>query len=104
MTFSPTIPVRKFKNKYPTIIFYAPEGVNIETSCKATLKDLEPVHVTVTAACYQDLKPGIKPIVPVLIDAAPVWTETDFSVLKVWVCLIIQLRKQLFPLMWLLSL
>ena len=104
VTFSPTIPVRKFNKKYPAITFYAPEEVHIRQSCKATLKDLEPVHITVTAACYQETKPGFKPIVPVLLETTPVWNATDFSLLKVWVCLVIQLRKQLFALTWLLSL
>ena len=104
MTFLPTIPVRKFNNKYPEITFYAPEEVHITQSCRATLKELEPVHITVTAACDQDWKPGLKPIVPVLLGETPVWNATDFSYLKVWVCLVTQLRKQLFALTWLLSL
>ncbi|CAH3193587.1 unnamed protein product, partial [Porites evermanni] len=69
VAFTPTIPVRPYTDpqgnkRYPKITFYAPQEVNIKQSCEATLEELKPVYLTVTAACSQVSKPGLKLIVP----------------------------------------
>lgn len=90
MAFTPTIPVRAYTDpqgnkRYPKITFYAPQEVNIKQSCVATLKELEPVYLTVTAACDQDLKPGLKLIAPIFLQKTRVWNDQT-SLPKVWVC------------------
>lgn len=96
VTFTPTIPVRSYRNRYPEITFYAPDEVNVKESCTASLMDLKPVHVTFTAACKQDPTTGLKPIIPVFLKTTPVWHPKKYSLPKLWVRLIIKLSKQLF--------
>ena len=90
MAFTPTIPVREYNKgqgnkRYPKITFYAPQEVNIKRSCEATLKELEPVYLTVTAACPQVLKPGLKLIDPMFTQTTLAWNQ-KYSLPKVWVC------------------
>ena len=100
VTFTPTIPVRSYRNRYPKIIFYAPEEVIVKKSCEASLMDLKPVHLTVTAACKKVLTIGLKPIVLRLDQPTPRWHPKKYSLPKIWVCLTIKLLKVLFAFMF----
>lgn len=99
VTFTPTIPVRSYQDRYPKITFYAPDEVTVNKSCEASLMGLKPIHLTVTAACKQDSKIGLKPIVPTFCLTTLVWKPGEYSLPKIWVCLTIKLLKLLFAFM-----
>ena len=98
MTFTPTIPVRSYQFGYPKITFHAPEEVIVKSSCEASLMELKPVHLTVTAACKEDSTTGLKPIVLSFRQITPRW-DAQYSLPKIWVCLTIKLLKVLFAFM-----
>ena len=99
VTFTPTIPVRSYRGRYPKIIFYAPDEVIVKKSCEASLMGLKPIHLTVTAACKQVSNIGLKPIVPNFRQTTLVWKPKEYSLPKIWVCLTIKLLKVLFAFM-----
>ena len=98
MTLTPTIPVRKYRFGYPKITFYAPKEVIVKKSCVASLMDLKPVHLSVTAACKEGSTTGLKPIVLSFHRITPRW-DAKYSLPKIWVCLTINLLKLLFAFM-----
>lgn len=98
VTFTPTIPVRSYQFGYPKITFHAPEEVIVKSSCEASLMELKPVHLTVTAACKEDSTTGLKPIVLSFRQITPRW-DAQYSLPKIWVCLTIKLLKVLFAFM-----
>ena len=67
---TPTIPVRpdtKHDKGVPKIAFYAPPEVEILSSCEVELpKGINPLTLTIKAACKTPVTKGLKRIIPVI--------------------------------------
>ena len=70
ITIKPTIPVRRDDQSgrgLPKIAFYAPPEVEILSSCEVPLSQgINPVTLTIKAACKTSVTKGLKRIIPVI--------------------------------------
>ena len=93
ITITPTIPVRRHEIRgLPKITFATPPEVDVlQTSCVIELREgIEPVQVTIKAACKQDeITEGLKPIVPsIYFTNSPFW-NARVGLPTIWVCILV---------------
>ena len=89
ITITPTIPIRNITRGLPKISFHGPREVDfLEGSCEVELQEgIQPVTITIKAACQSDVTKGLKPIIPYIS-----WQNSRFWSRKtglntIWVCI-----------------